>query len=160
MSDTPAAPPGNEPSGKKDTKDTFIRFRITSAAFNRVAARARAAGYSLGAYCRKKVDEDDGGERARRRPIPEKENIMELLGQLGSIRALHNQMAHQANIRGFDPAAFEQAQKAAQDYRDWLFEQMGRKAPPSRVRKGARGRFQNPGAQPPRAPGAGEAPPA
>jgi hypothetical protein len=103
------------------------------------------------------VDEDDSGERARRRPIPEKENIMELLGQLGSIRALHNQMAHQANIRGFDPAAFDEARKAAQDYRDWLYEQMGRKAPPSRVRKGARSKFQSPGFQPP---AAGKAPPA
>jgi hypothetical protein len=126
------SPPAGKPAKDKNTKDTFIRFRITSEAFNRVAARAQAAGYSLGAFMRMKADEEDDGFRARRRPIAELENMTAVLGNLGSIRALHNQMAKQANIHGFDPMTFNEAQDAARQYRDFLFQQMGREAPPSR----------------------------
>jgi len=122
----------SKPAKDKDNKDTFIRFRITSEGFNRVAARAQEAGYSVGAYCRMESDKEDDGFRARRRPIAELENMTAVLGNLGSIRALHNQMAKQANLHGFDPLTFDEAQDAARQYRDFLFEKMGREAPPSR----------------------------
>jgi hypothetical protein len=126
-------PPGKEkPAKDKNNKDTFIRFRISSEAFNRVAARAQKAGYSVGAYCRMRSDEEDDGMRARRRPTAESEHLTGILGNLGSIRALHNQMAHQANIHGFDPSTFDDAQEAALKYRDFLYQQMGRTAPPAK----------------------------
>ncbi len=118
---------------KEKNKDKFIRLRVTTEAFNRVSARAKEAGYTLGAYARMRLDEEDDGFRARRRPITEVENVTTLLGSLGSIRALHNQMAHQANIHGFDPMAFDEAQEAALDYRDFLYRQMGRDAPPAKA---------------------------
>lgn len=117
---------------KAPTKDKFIRIRIASDAFNRAAARAKEAGYSLGAYARMKIDEEDDGFRARRSPIAELETLTQVLGNLGSIRALHNQMAHQANIHGFDPITFDEAQEAALEYREFLYQQMGREAPPAK----------------------------
>ena len=140
-------PPPYSQRNPKDRKDTFIRFRITTERFNAVAARAKEAGYSLGAYARKLIDTEDDGFRARRRPISDNENIMTLLGELGSIRALHNQMAKQANMRGFDPASFEEAQQAALEYREFMYRQMGRDAPPSRVRRtrSGSGRKEKPG---------------
>lgn len=118
---------------KEKNKDKFIRLRVTTETFNRVSARAKEAGYTLGAYARMRLDEQDDGFRARRRPIAEIEHLTSLLGNLGSIRALHNQMAHQANIHGFDPMTFDEAQEAALDYRDFLYQQMGRDAPPAKA---------------------------
>jgi len=130
--DKPPRRPRKVAKDAAQNKDKFIRIRVTSEAFNRVSARAKEAGYALGAYARMKLDEEDDGFRARRRPIEELVTLTRLLGDLGSIRALHNQMAHQANIHGFDPATFDEAQEAALDYRDFLYQQMGREAPPAK----------------------------
>ena len=127
--------PATGKTKKATNKDKYIRTRVTTEAFNRVAADAKAAGYALGAYVRKMIDKGEDGFRARRRPIAEQENLSRVLAYVGNQGGLWNQMAYRANAQGFDAKTFEEAQEAARQYRDFLYEQMGRKAPPSRTRQ-------------------------
>jgi Bacterial mobilisation protein (MobC) len=73
--------------------------RVTPELRDRVDAEAAAAGLSLGAFMRAKLD-GTPGPRAKRNPGPETVLLAQLLGQCGKVGSNLNQIAYRLNSDG------------------------------------------------------------
>jgi Mobilization protein NikA len=72
-------------------------IRVTPALRDKVTADAEAAGLSLGAFVRLRLD-GSPGPRSRRNPGPDAVLLARVLAELGKSGSNLNQIAHQLNI--------------------------------------------------------------
>lgn len=100
---TPAAPnpPADTPRKKsqKRQRNHQVKTNLLDEEFNAVAAKAAAAGLSLGAYARASMLGDAGPRAQRRLPVDAQE-LRKALGLLGAYGNNLNQIAFQANAHG------------------------------------------------------------
>ena len=112
---------------RQRTKGVYIR--LTPSELERLDSLAQAAGLKRAAYTRQKAL-GDAGPRAQRQPSADRQELAELLGQIGKIGSNVNQLSHRANIDGFgavSKADMKAVVTAVSDMRAALMEALGRR---------------------------------
>ncbi len=94
-----APTPTPRKKSQKRQRSKQIKIPCTADEFNRVAAKATAAGMSYGAYARAAVLGDEGPRAQRRLPV-DSALLREVLAQHGKFGNNLNQIAYQLNARG------------------------------------------------------------
>lgn len=125
--ETPLAGKPPRKKSQKRQRNHQVKTNLLDDEFNAVAARARAAGLTMGGYARASMLGDAGPRAQRRLPI-DAQLLRAALAQLGKYGNNMNQIAHQLNAQGEDALAadFRRALKEWAEIRDTMYEAMGR----------------------------------
>ena len=86
----------------------LVAVRCTAAEYATIEAAAAQAGQPVGSYLRA-VALGSPGPRAARRPVPQRVELAQVLGQLGRVGGNVNQLAKAFNVDGDAPAVDELA---------------------------------------------------
>jgi len=79
-----------------EAKEKFIAVRVTAGDRERIAARAQESGLKIGGYLRA-LALGSAGPRAVKRPRVEREQLAQLLGEIGKLGSNVNQLAKWSN---------------------------------------------------------------
>lgn len=126
MDGSEAATPKRKKSQKRQ-RDKQIKTPLTADEFNRVAARASAAGLSFAAFSRLKML-DETGARSQRKISLDMTLVGKLIGQLGYYGNNINQTAYELHAFGERALAqdFDARKTEIDEIIDYLLELTGR----------------------------------
>ncbi len=132
MSETDETPP-QSPRGRRGSetrqRNATLSLRLTDDEAAQVSAAADRAGLTVGSYVRT-LALGSPGLRAARRPVVDRQQLTQVLGEIGRLGSNVNQLAKAFNTDASTPEAMElaEAQAHIQAMRAAVMEALGRRA--------------------------------